>query len=189
MPSLDIHVAIARKYLKTHNDIKNEIDFIKGNLAPDLAENRVKSHYSKKVNNYSLEEILKNKIGLKEYLAKEKIETDYEKGYFFHLLTDYIFFNHFFTKNYITKTEYNDFKKDLYYSYNIAHKYLLDNYDISYTPFEKEIEARISSSQTDANYNGEKRNNIIPFNTLDKFIDDILKEDITTYLKIYKDSI
>lgn len=183
MPSLDIHIALARKYLKIHNDIKDEVEFIKGSLAPDLAIDRIKSHYTKKVDKNNLEEILKNKVDLPEYLAKTKINTDYEKGYFFHLLTDFLFFNNFFDKNYVVKTDYNNFKKDLYYSYNKAHKYLINNYDISYEPFQKEVEKRISSSQKDANYNGEERQNIIPDAHLDKFINEMVKEDISTYLK------
>ncbi len=186
MPSLDIHIALARKYLKIHNDIKDEVEFIKGSLAPDLAIDRIKSHYTKKVNQNNLKEILKNKIGLNEYLAKAKIDNDYEKGYFFHLLTDYIFFNNFFDKNYIVKTEYNDFKKDLYYSYNQVHEYLINNYDISYGPFQKEVENRITSSQKDAHYRGEERQNIISYANLDKFINEMLKNDISTYLESLK---
>ena len=49
MPSLDIHIAIARKYLKKYSDIKNDVLFIKGNLYPDLVDDRIKSHYTKKV--------------------------------------------------------------------------------------------------------------------------------------------
>lgn len=49
MPSLDIHIAIARKYIIKYNDVKDEIAFIKGNLDPDLAKDRIASHYTKKM--------------------------------------------------------------------------------------------------------------------------------------------
>lgn len=185
MPSLDIHIAIARKYLKKYNDIKDEISFIKGNLEPDLVDDRIASHYTIKTDDRVLYHILKNKIGLSDYLNSKRVNNDYEKGYFLHLVTDFIFFNQFFDDEYIKITEYGNFKKDLYYSYNIIHSYLIDNYDIRYTPFNDKVEKRISTSQVDANYDGEERTNIIPYNKLDIFIDEILKKDVNGYLNYF----
>ena len=125
-------------------------------------------------------------MGLSEYLSDKKVVDDYEKGYFLHLVTDFIFFNFFIDKNYIKTTNYSDFKKDLYYSYNIAHDYLINKYDINYYPFENEVKTRITTSQTDARYNGEKRLNIIPYKKLDNFIIEILDKDINNYLKDFK---
>ena len=183
MPSLDIHIAIARKYLIKYNDVKDEIAFIKGNLEPDLAIDRIASHYTKRTDKNDLSEILKNKVGLSEYLNDKNIVDDYEKGYFLHLVTDFIFFNSFFDKNYIKATDYSNFKKDLYYSYNIVHNYLLNKYDISYYPFENEVKTRIITSQTGTNWNGEKRANIVSYKKLDNFINKILDKDIYNYLK------
>lgn len=186
MPSLDIHIAIARKYLKEHNDIQDEIAFIKGNLEPDLVADRNASHFTKKGNKDNLLNILKNKIQLHEYLKTVKISDDYEKGYFLHLVTDYVFFNDFLDKDYIKNKDYSNFKKDLYYSYNMVHNYLNNNYDIDYHPFENEIKKRISTSQIDANYNGEKRTNIIPFDKLDDFINEIVEKDINNHQEYFK---
>lgn len=49
MPSLDIHIAIARKYLIKYNDVKDKIVFIKENLDSDLSKDRIASHYIKKM--------------------------------------------------------------------------------------------------------------------------------------------
>ena len=46
MPSLDIHIAIARKYLNKYDDIINKNEFIRGNLEPDLVDDRIVSHYT-----------------------------------------------------------------------------------------------------------------------------------------------
>lgn len=186
MPSLDVHIAIARKYLEKYNDIENEIAFIKGNLDPDLSDDRIASHYTKKSDRNDLSEILKNKIRINKYLKSKSIVDDYEKGYFLHLVTDFIFFNYFLDKDYIRTTDYTSFKKDLYYSYNMAHNYLIHNYDINYYPFETEVKKRIFTSQIDANYNGEKRTNIFPYEKLDKFVNKILEKDINSYLKNFK---
>jgi len=162
------------------------VSFIKGNLAPDLVEDRVASHYTKKIYLENLSQILKNKIGFDDYLKTAKIDNDYEKGYFLHLLSDYKFYNNFFDKNYIEHTIYQEFKKDLYYRYNLIHNYLINNYDINYYPFENEIRKRIIASQNDANYNGEMRLNIISNKQLDDFINAILQKNITRYLSELK---
>ena len=82
MPSLDIHIAIARKYLIKYNDVKDEIAFIKGNLEPDLVEDRIASHYTKRTDKNDLSEILKNKVGLSQYLNDKNIVNDYENSNF-----------------------------------------------------------------------------------------------------------
>ena len=46
MASFMIHLAAANEYLKNH-DIDNKEDFILGVLAVDLAQDRIKSHYTK----------------------------------------------------------------------------------------------------------------------------------------------
>ena len=43
MPSMSAHMAIACTLSKKIN--VNEIDFIKGNLLPDLYDDKMKSHY------------------------------------------------------------------------------------------------------------------------------------------------
>ena len=187
MPSIDIHMAIARNYLKKYDGIGDHLKFIKGSIAPDLASDTISSHYGKGMDDKDLALFLKNKIGLKEYLATNTIDNDYERGYFLHLLTDYMFFNYFFDKEYISKRTHKDFKKDLYYSYNTIHDYLASNYDISYEPFSDEVEKKISNSQVEIEYNGEKRINITPCDKIDKFINNILDKDINDYYEYFKD--
>lgn len=55
MPGFTIHMAIAKQYTKKYNsEIKNEDEFIKGAIAPDMnenldgpAEDKSKTHYGK----------------------------------------------------------------------------------------------------------------------------------------------
>ena len=55
MPGFTIHIAIAKEYMKKHkNEIKNEDEFIKGVIAPDMnekldgpTEDKSKNHYGK----------------------------------------------------------------------------------------------------------------------------------------------
>ena len=55
MPGFTIHIAIAKQYMKKHpSEIKNEDEFIKGVIAPDMnarldgpAEDKSENHYGK----------------------------------------------------------------------------------------------------------------------------------------------
>ena len=187
MPSIDIHLAIARQYLKKHIDIRNTKDFIKGNIAPDLVEDKKVSHYTGEGNNVdNLVDALRNKVIIDKYLSCNKVETDYEKGVFLHLVVDYLFFNNFFDKEYLLKMSDGEFKKDLYYSYGITNEYLKTKYDTSYGELKVIIENNIANGRKKAHYNGEKRINIIPFEKLDKYIEMISDKDIEFYIN-YKD--
>lgn len=116
MPSFNIHLAVGKVYLDTHK-IENKTEFLKGIMDPDLAEDDHKSHYTGERKNGSFKEHLQTKVDLQKYLKENKIDNDYQKGYFLHLLTDYHFFNGFFEEQYIDNTSYSEFCKDLYYSY------------------------------------------------------------------------
>ncbi len=96
MAGFTIHLAIGTQYIKKHkNEIKNENEFIKGIVAPDLnkemldiEKDKSKSHYGRwgegnsitKINNF----LDDNNVN---------IEEDYWKGYFLHLLSDHYFYN------------------------------------------------------------------------------------------------
>lgn len=98
MAGLVIHVAIAQEYLKKHKE-KNEEEFIKGVIAPDLTNNKIKSHYGKT-----------NQItDLKNYLQENELNTSYQRGYFLHLLTDCLFYTKYFPN--LTKSVYDDYDK------------------------------------------------------------------------------
>jgi len=181
MPSFDIHLAIARNYVKNHKDITNVQDFIKGSIAPDLVADKRISHYTKEQDKDDLAKSLKNKVAIDEYLKQNEIKTDYDKGVYLHLLTDYLFFNHFFDEEFLKQEDGKSFRKDLYYSYIVTNEYLKGKYDTSYGVFQEQIEKEIRHSQKSAEYQKEKRNNIIPFEQLDQFIDQVSKTDLKSY--------
>ena len=186
MPSIDIHLAIARQYLSKHADIKNTFEFIKGNVAPDLVDDKKISHYTGEVKEKdNLIEDVSRKVRMEEYFKYNRIITDYDKGIFFHLVVDYLFFNNFFDTEYLLQNTDDGFRKDLYYSYNLTNKYLKTKYDTSYGVLRPKIEKYIGISKSNANYNGEKRNNIIPFDKLDAFIDEVSDKDVE-YFKEYE---
>ena len=134
MPSYMVHLAIANEYLKKHkNEIKNKEEFIFANIAPDLAENKEKSHFYIKNTEYTdYERIIKdNKLDLK---------SDYGKGYFLHLLADETFYYYYFKKEY--QKAINE-ESDLYCDWDAITKSVINDYKIKYIPDEiKEFASR-----------------------------------------------
>lgn len=113
MPGFVIHIATASEYIRKHQNIKNVNEFIDGTIKPDLVTKEEKkiTHYG----NSSAEVILRN------YLKENNINTDYDKGYFLHLVTDYIFYNKLL--EYTSKEIYND--------YDILNGYLIEKYKLN----------------------------------------------------------
>lgn len=107
-----IHLAIAEEYIKKHkNQIKDYNKFIEGVISPDGVQDKSTTHYGEK----------SSKVKLKDFLKEHRVDTCFEKGYFLHLVTDYLFYNKFL--------EY--FSKEIYNDYDMSNKYLIDKYKVN----------------------------------------------------------
>lgn len=106
-----IHLAVAQEYLKKHSDIKEDYEqFIEGVIYPDSVSDKSLTHYGEK----------SSKVILKDFLKENKLEDSYKRGYFLHLVTDYLFYN-----------KYLDiFTKDIYNDYDILNKFLIEKYNV-----------------------------------------------------------
>lgn len=109
MPGYAIHLAIGEKYAKKNN-IQDKRAFIEGLIKPDLIEKQ-ESHYLDENGIPKLEEFLKN----------ASLDNDYNKGYFLHLVTDYLFYNKFL----------QGFSEEIYHDYNKLNRFLITKYNIS----------------------------------------------------------
>ena len=108
-----IHLAVAEEYLRKHKSKKeNYAEFIDGVISPDGVKNKGETHYGPSSAEPNLELFLKDKT----------VDNSFNRGYFIHLLTDYIFYN-----KYIEKTS----KKDMYSDYDLLNAYLIDKYKVS----------------------------------------------------------
>ena len=106
-----IHLAIAEEYLNKHKDVKEDYDeFIKGVIYPDSVTDKSLTHYG----------IKSSKVILKDFLQDNEINNSYMRGYFLHLITDYLFYNKYFEK----------FSKDIYNDYDILNKRLIEKYNV-----------------------------------------------------------
>lgn len=115
-----IHLAVAEAYIKKHpKDINDYKRFIKGVIFPDSVSDKSITHYGEK----------SSKVNLKLFLKENEIEDDYKKGYFLHLVTDYIFYNKLL----------ECFSKDIYNDYDILNKELQEKFDVKIPEEIKEV--------------------------------------------------
>lgn len=173
MPSINIHLAIGYRYL-AKNEIKNKKEFLKGIVAPDFVEDKAKSHYStNKASDYDMPERVKDKVNIMDFLSENKVETDYEKGLFLHLYTDKMFYETFFTKEFLQKTNLKEFFENLYYSYNQTNQYLEQKYNIEFSEQDKEKIANNIKKSRELNHMSQEvvGKNIIEIKKLDNFIE------------------
>ena len=95
----------------THpEEIKDHNKFIEGVIPPDGVTDKSITHYGPK----------SSKVNLKLFLESNEINDDFNKGYFLHLVTDYLFYNRFL----------DYFSKDIYNDYDILNKTLEEKYNV-----------------------------------------------------------
>lgn len=111
MPGYVIHLSVAEQYLKKHpNKKENYEEFIEGVIFPDSCEDKEKTHYGKG----------SSRTNLYKFLQENEISTSFKRGYFLHLLTDYLFYNRYI----------DTFSKDIYNDYDILNRMLINKYDV-----------------------------------------------------------
>ncbi len=182
MAGFHIHIAIGKVYLKKHK-IKDPNAFFKGIIAPDLGAKDLTHYTDINRDKNNLIDYLAKKVNLYAYLLKNNIDSEYQKGFFLHLITDYLFFNKFFAKDYLRKTNHDTFVKDLYYSYDINNRYLLEKYNLNNFLFQDIIEEAIKKSCAKYKNKNEKRTNILDNDDVDKFINEVANINLENYRK------
>ena len=110
MPGFVVHIAIAQEYLKKQNKEFSE-DFILGSISPDFTDNKSQTHYGKSPAYTNLDSFLKS----------NEINSDFQQGYFLHLVTDYLFYN-YYVENFA--------KPQIYYDYDFTNEFLIQKYNV-----------------------------------------------------------
>ena len=138
-----IHLAVAESYIKKHEgDIKDYNRFIEGVIFPDSVSDKSITHYGDK----------SSKTDLKAFLEDNKIDNDYNKGYFLHLVTDYIFYNKLL--KYFSKDIYND-------------------YDILNEKLQKKFNVTLPENIKDRVFYKEGKTKVLKLENIIKFIEDV----------------
>lgn len=174
MACATIHLAIAKKYLENHNELDYD-KVLEGTLYPDAAEDNDKSHYTDKNRGKDNVSHVRSKVNLYKFLESHKTLDDFELGWFLHLVTDYLFFEECFTKEYLLENSYKDFQKDLYYAYHCLNLYLSEKYKIvktDYKSYPSEYYPGIPYQEC-----------ILPIDMIDEFINRVSSIDINRYIQ------
>ena len=111
MPGYVIHLAVAEEYLRKHENKAEEYnEFIEGVIFPDSVIDKSETHYGPK----------SSKSNLFEFLKENTLNTSFKRGYFLHLLTDYLFYNRYVDR----------MSKDMYNDYDILNRILIEKYNV-----------------------------------------------------------
>lgn len=137
-----IHLAVAEEYLKLHPEEQYE-EFIRGVIFPDSVTQKSTTHYGKS-SAYT---------NLSEFLKENNIDNSYKRGYFLHLLTDYLFYNYYL----------NEFDKaKMYRDYDILNSKLINKYKV-----------KLPEEVKDKVFNLEGKTQILHFDLACKIIDEV----------------
>ena len=110
MAGFVIDLAVAEEYLRKTIVKENYEEFIKGVIAPDLVSDKSLTHYGPKSSLTHLDRFFEDK----------DLSNSFNRGYFLHLVTDYIFYNKII----------DTFSKDIYHDYDVLNKYLIEKYSV-----------------------------------------------------------
>lgn len=112
MPGYVIHIAIAKEYFYKHEKNKENLkEFIKGVISPDLTFDKSVTHYGKSPAYTSLSSFLEN----------NNLDNAFNRGHFLHLVTDYLFYNHYLE---------NFSKPQIYDDYDFLNKEIISKYNL-----------------------------------------------------------
>ena len=183
MASTAIHIAVAQEWAKKHK-VKNLDDFVFGAVAPDLFDKlygNKNTHYSNLKAGLTLKEYYCNKVNLNSYVKNNNITSDFDKGYFLHLVVDYFFYNKFIDLNYVEKVG-TQFKNELYDTYDAVEYFVNVKYKVNYNNFHKEME--YYKNKYEKSLPMKVENQIFKNEEIFDFIDNMAKLDLD---KIYND--
>lgn len=185
MPSFNIHLAVAVKYSEKNN-INYKEDFYRGSIDPDLVKDKAISHYTGMRDKNHLRQYVFEKVRLNEFLKENKVETDYEKGVFLHLATDFIFYQEFLSDEYLAGVDFDGMIQDLYYSYRVTNPYLEEKYNIHSLNLDEVMNNNIKQTLTRMHVDNTQGTNLLPEAKMENFISKMSKLDIESYIEKIK---
>lgn len=185
MASFAIHLAVGKRYLEKIGGILDKESFYEGILAPDFAIVKDDSHYSGKNRDVThLTSYLASKVDLNCYVSEVEIDTDYQKGVFLHLITDYVFFTNFFDSFYLEHHSYQEFYQDLYYSYDVIHNNIVKKYQIELSFFSDKVLNDIENTRKNKKLTKDIRKNILPYDKVYSFIEQVTDLSLEEYYQL-----
>lgn len=116
MPSYTIHLAIAKEFLRK-NEGYNEEEFLKGTIAPDMTENKARTHFARS----------SSESNWGKFLDFYSLDKGFYSGWFLHLITDRLFF-----EEYLDDWENREdaVGEKLYDDYDVLNKTIIEKYGV-----------------------------------------------------------
>ena len=144
-----IHLAVGEEFLRNHpHYIKDYDSFIDGIIYPDSVEDKSLTHYGP----------LSSQSHLDKYFEERDILTDFDKGYFLHLVTDYLFYNKFL----------------IVFNKKVMH----NDYDLTNKEIEKHFNLKLPNSVKDNVFYKEGTPKILSVNETIEFIKETAKYNL-----------
>ena len=176
MPGFVIHLAVAKEYMQKHKDeIKNEEEFMRGILEPDLISD-LNKNISKGKTHYGKNGVRKIKSYLDLFLADPKVDMskDYYKGYFVHLVTDNEFYLNYFKDETLDMISKND---SYYHDYDCLNKILMEKFKVGKT-YNENVDKFMNYLDEEPEYLNEEK--------VVDFIEEVTNESIEERIKDIK---
>jgi hypothetical protein len=142
MPGVVIHLAVAKEYLKKQS-LTDKMRLFEGSLAPDDAENPATTHHSSLDFHNDALSFLNGKINIYETLSNFDLNTDYGRGYFLHLITDYEYYNLVKRQRDYSCMPYRELKDSLHHDYNVTTSHFKEKYDIVLPDYLKRFDSEL----------------------------------------------
>ena len=144
-----LHLAIGEEFIRLHpNEVKDYDAFIEGIIAPDGVADKSLTYYGPR----------SSMVNLKSFFEERDIKKDFDKGYFLHLVTDYLFYNKFLEK----------------FSKQVIH----NDYDILNAEIKNKFQVKIPKRIEDRICYKEGKTEILDLQKTIKFIKDVAKYDL-----------
>ena len=133
MASFYTHIAIAKRWLeKNPGIILDEQAFIDGNVEPDLTDDKNATHFGVRNPNSSLIRWNADKVSLEKFLATYQLDSDYNRGMYLHLMTDFVYYNQFLPSEYLETKMREDMIRDNSFTAKHFNGHLIAEYGVSY---------------------------------------------------------
>lgn len=148
MPGYVIHLAVAEEYLRKHKKKEKYDEFIDGVIYPDSVKDKSITHYGEK----------SSKTNLYKFLQEYKLDNSFRRGYFLHLITDYLFYNKYI----------DTMGNEIYNDYDKLNHIIINKYKVNFPEKIKEY----------AKFHQEGKCKLLSLKLVCKFIDDVSNLDI-----------
>ena len=125
-----MHLAIAKRYLEKGGKVDNQRDFFDASILPDIAMDKVKSHYRKNDDKVCMINRANGKVDLDKFLRTHILDNDLNRGVYLHLYADSCYYKNL-PVEYLKNATAEDFLRDNFYTFSFYEDFVAKKYNVS----------------------------------------------------------